>query len=219
MGLDTDAAREVAKTNFKATVLSAALGCIGVILAAWIGAGVGRSQGRAEVKHEVTQQDAQLADRDKQIAQLRSDLQALRQQPPSSPGEPLLHPLNASQAWRDPQHTEYFTITLKSCSRKSETIDCEFSIVADQRDSRAQLWGRSRLIDRDGKQWLARGISLAGRNHRMDQQDFVSEDLVRGIAVSGAISFEGLPTDQTSAPVIEFVMTGARVQFRDVPFA
>jgi uncharacterized alpha/beta hydrolase family protein len=88
-----------------------------------------------------------------------------------------------------------------------------------QRDRGIYLWGSSRLVDTEGKQRLASSISLAGSNHRVDQYTSVSENLVRGVKVSGSIAFEGISTTQNVAPLIEFVLSEGNIQFRDVPLS
>src|SRR5207248_2122124 len=103
--------------------------------------------------------DAELADRDKQIAQFKSEIQSLRQQIQSSGAvadtKNPVKALDAAQVWRDPQHNEEFTFALLGCARKSQTVTCTFNVIADQRDRQIYLFGRSRLIDKEGKQSLA----------------------------------------------------------------
>ena len=108
---------------------------------------------------------------------------------------------------------------MNTCSRDGQTVNCSFTMVPEQRDYRVYLWGKSRLVDKEGKQRLASVISIAGQNTRVDQYTSVSEDLVRGVPVAGSITFEGITTAQNIAPLIELVASGGNIQFRDVPFS
>ena len=224
MSSEFNAATEVARTNFRATVISAVLGCIGVVLAALIGTAVGRNRGEDTAKNTVEQQQAQLVERDKQIAQLRGENKRLREQLAAVSGggaggtQPAPADTTQTTAWREPQHNEEFAFALQSCSRKGDSITCAFTVVAEHRDRQVYVWGQSRLIDTEGKQWLATAISLAGSSHRVDQYTSVSEELVRGVPVAGTVTFGGYPSTQTSAPLLEIVASEGNVQFRSVPF-
>jgi pyrimidine deaminase RibD-like protein len=220
MSGDTDSAREVAKTHFRATLIAALIGCVGVIVAAWVGAAVGRTRGRNEAERTVTQQDVEIAQRDKQIAKLQAEVQQLRNQLQTAGGVPTTTG-NTDDAggWRNPQHNEELTFTLKNCSRNGQTVNCSFTLVADQRDYQVYLWGSSRLVNKEGTQRLASAISIAGRNTRVDQYTSVSENLVRGIPVTGSVAFEGVTTANDAAPLIELVVSGGNIQFRNVPFS
>lgn len=220
MAETTDSARDVARTNFKATVISALLGCVGVIAAAFIGKSVGRTQGRAEVQQTMTQQDVQLEQRDKQIAQLQADLKSCRQaQLVANTGTAsgTAATTNPASAWREPQQNEEFSFTLKSCSRSGDKVACSFTVVATHRDRDLHIFGNSRIVDQEGKQQLASSIALAGSDHKVDRYTGISEDLVRGVPVSGGVTFDGVDTRQSSLPLIEFVVSGGNVQFRNVP--
>lgn len=222
MSSDNDAAREVARTNFRATVISAALGCIGVVVAAAIGAVVGRSQGRAEGKQTETQQDAQIEQRDKRIAQLEARLRDCKQAQPlagTSEGDGGVADPAGSAVWREPQRSEDFTFTLNGCSRSSSTVRCAFTVVAHQRDRSLYLFGSSRIIDEEGRQELASSISLAGREQRVDPANPIGENLVRGVRMSGTVTFGHVQTDKASVPLIELVESGGNFQFRDVPLS
>ncbi len=219
---DVNSAREVARTNLKATVISALLGCAGVVLAAWIGSTVGRSRAQDAAKTTEARQDTQLAEKDKVIAQLRSENQGLRQQLASLSagavdGGPI--PGNATTPAQNMQHNEEFSFTLQRCSHRGESVNCTFTVVAERRDNRVILWGSSRLIDDAGKEWLASAISLAGRDHHVERYTAVDNDLVRGVIISGTITFEGAPATLKATPLIEFVASGGNVQFRGVPIA
>jgi hypothetical protein len=122
-------------------------------------------------------------------------------------------------AWRRPQQAEEFTFTLQSCSRSSSSISCVFNVVADQKDQRLLVWGRSRIIDSRGKERLAASISLAGKSTKVGQYTSWSVDLVRGIRVVGEVTFDGVDQDQKAAPLIELITSGGNVQFRDVPLS
>ncbi len=217
---DVNLAREVARTNLKATVVSALLGCAGVVLAAWIGTTVGRNRAQDAAKTTEARQDTQLADKDKLIAQLRSENQGLRQQLASSSGGvvgggPV--PANATSPAQNTQRNEEFEFTLQRCIHQRDSVNCTFTVVAEHRDNRVILWGSSRLIDDAGKEWLASAISLAGRDHRVERYTAVDNDLVRGVVISGTITFEGPSATLKATPLIEFVAVGGNVQFRSVP--
>lgn len=219
MSTDNNTAREVARTHFRATVLSAILGCVSVVLAAWIGATVGRNQGRAEVKQELTQQDSQLAQRDKEIVRLQGEVKSLREQLESASPDKSVSDVTTDDTWRDPQQGEDFTFSLRSCSRRGTTVNCAFTAVADKRDYRLLVWGTSRIIDGDGKEWLASAVSLAGNNERVDRYTSIAKDLVRGVPINGVIAFELIPVEQRVAPVVEIVTSDGNRQFRNVPIS
>lgn len=216
-----NSAREVARINFRGTVISALLACAGIVLAAWIGSNVGRNRAQNEAKTAEAQQDTELAAKDKLIAQLRAENQALRQQLASTTsagavgGDPITG--NAATSSDKTQHNEAFAFTLQSCSHRGESVKCAFTVVAEHRDRRVILWGSSRLIDDAGKELLATSISLAGNDSHVDRYSAVENDLVRGIAISGTITFEGASATLKTAPVIEFVASDGNVQFRSVP--
>jgi hypothetical protein len=214
----SDHAAEIARTNFRATVIAALLGCVGLVAAAWIGAAVGRTRAQDTAKNTVEQRDTQLAERDKIIAQLKAENQTLRQQIDASAGGGVVNTTTQKNPTSPAtQHNEEFAFTLQGCSRKGEAVSCAFSVIAEHRDRGVYLWGTSRLIDSGGKQWLASSIALAGNSHRVDRYSSVSEDLVRSIPVAGSITFEGIPLDEKSAPVIEIISSEGNVQFRNVP--
>ena len=75
MSGDPDSAREVARTNFRATLIAALIGCVGVIVAAWVGAAVGLSRGRHQAERTATQQDVEIAQKDQQIARLQAEVE------------------------------------------------------------------------------------------------------------------------------------------------
>ncbi|HEV7487733.1 MAG TPA: hypothetical protein VGQ65_18860 [Thermoanaerobaculia bacterium] len=124
-----------------------------------------------------------------------------------------------SGGWREPQQAEGFTFTLQNCSRRGSSISCEFSVVADHKDQRLLVWGKSRVMDARGKAELASSISLAGTSTKVGQYSSWSADLVRGIRVAGGIVFDGIDQDQKTMPLIELVTSAGNVQFRDVPLS
>jgi hypothetical protein len=221
MSAETEAAREVARTNFRAAVLSAFLGFLGVVAAAWIGAAVGKKQGRDEAKQ---QQGVQIAQRDDQITQLKTDVKALQDQiaranvakPPPDVQKPGQQGA-AADMWRDPQTGEGVTFTLHDCSRHGANIKCTFSLVANERDRYFLLWGTSRLIDTKGQEHLASSLALAGHEERVNRYGNVAANLVRAISIDGSVLFEGIPSEQNTAPLIELVTNGFGAQFRNVP--
>lgn len=161
----------------------------------------------------------------KENAQLKAERQTLLDRlaqlsnAPSTPVTATDTATGPNEGWRDPQRADDYTFLLKGCQRKGETVSCQFSVTANDRDNHLYLWGKSRLIEKEGTQRLASSLGLAGRTYPVGQYSSIAEDLVRGVPMSGEVTFEGVTTTQNVAAVIEIVASAPRVQFRDVPLS
>jgi cell division protein FtsB len=222
MSNDSETAQAVARTHSRATIVSALLGFIGVVAAAWIGSEVGRTKGQ---KIEAENQSAEIAERDRQITQLKQQVNSLQAHVDQlSDGKKASGIIpsttintDQSQSWQEPQSAEGYTVRLKSCSRRSTSVRCLFTVSADERDHRLLLWGRSRLVDSFGQDHLAAALSFGASEMRVNRYGSVYNNLVRGVPVNGTVVFEGIPGDQMNGALIELVFSALHAQFRDVP--
>lgn len=178
----------------RAAVITGVLGCVGVIGAALIGANVGRNQARTEQQRDTAPT-------------------ASRQQASTVPTPT---PATGS-SWQEPQRTATFTYKLSGCTKKAENVRCTFSVVAEQRDRRLLIWGKSRLVDTTGKEYRVSAIELAGNYARVGYNTPMVSNLVRGVPISGSVEVEGVPAGEKTAAVIELVTNDGVAQFRDVP--
>jgi hypothetical protein len=216
MSTDHETAKHVANTNFRATVISGLLGCFGVIVAAWIGVTVGKQAERKQNERQDVGKDVQIAQQDAEITRLKAQISALQKQlnNPGRGGEVV-----GSELWRDPQSANGFTFKLQQCARRGETVTCDFTVVADQKDDRLYVWAKSRLFDSTGSDHLASSIFIGGNGEKVSHYGAITHDLVRGIPVRARVTFEGVPTTQVGVPLLELALSGDNVQFRDVPLS
>jgi hypothetical protein len=113
---------------------------------------------------------------------------------------------------------------LKSCTRRGTAIDCTLSVTALDNDVAIQLSRESRLVDVRGQQATAETISFSTGDTRQTRGagSDISIDLVRGIARTGHILFEGVGVEKGEVPLIEVqylirrLRRIGRVQFRNV---
>ncbi len=111
-----------------------------------------------------------------------------------------------------------FTFELVSCKRQGGGVKCELFITSNA-DKNFNLWGSgdSRLFDDFGNVYKASGVSLASCN----KEYRCKMDLIGGIRTKASLSFEGVASDATYAPVVEISCNskgGFKVKFRDIQF-
>jgi TolB-like protein len=135
------------------------------------------------------------------------------------------------------QESQGISFRLKSCSHRGTTVDCELSITALYDDARIRVSEDSRLVDAHGNQTETSSLSFSsgGSNQvRMGgfsggASDSGSLELVRGVARTGHLRFEGVEVTAGQVPLIEVRFGGAttfsagrqgvrdaRIQFRNV---
>lgn len=113
-----------------------------------------------------------------------------------------------------------FTFELQRCSLKGTRAECELRITNTGNDSNVSVYanswdGRSRLIDMNGDEFVASGVSLGG----YPPQPWYSSLLVSGVPMRSRLIFDGIPADSSVAKLIEFGSSAGRIQFRDVPLS
>jgi|ERR1043165_2208691 hypothetical protein len=219
-----ETAQVVARIQSRATMISALLGCIGVIVAAWIGAAVGRNQGREESKQKVTSQDAQIAQRDDRIAQLTAENDSLKrrigQTMPTS---------NASAGDNDEdkiykgtviaqRQEQGFSIKFYGCRRGSNAVKCYFDVTNTMAERKFQLAGYpgdqrySRAYDDHGQQHTANTPEVSGATQEVTIPD--------GLTVRASLVFATVPANVQQFTDLKVVFFYAykeyAVDFRDI---
>jgi len=127
------------------------------------------------------------------------------------------------------QEVEGISFRLKSCTRRGTRVDCEFSVKALDADAQVHVSRSSRLVDAQGNETKTSFLSFGGDPNRVRVR--VGEptlgpgsiELVRGIARTGHLRFEGVEVTGDQVPLIEiqfsigrYGLVKGRVQFRNV---
>lgn len=122
---------------------------------------------------------------------------------------------------------------LKSCTHRGATVDCELSVTALDDDVQLLVSRTSRLIDPNGNETKTSVLSFSGGDSNpvlSERAGGFSLDLVRDIARTGHLRFEGVEVAGGQVPLIEVrfdgtsasdrhrseSLQGGRVQFRNV---
>lgn len=116
---------------------------------------------------------------------------------------------------------------LKGCSHRGEIVDCVLSVTALDGDATITLWRNTRLVDDSGQEVKAETMSFSAddptRVWGFPGSASVDLNLVRGIARTGHIRFEGVDVAKGEVPLIEISFGGSTrgsrngvVQFRNV---
>jgi TolB-like protein len=137
------------------------------------------------------------------------------------------------------QEAHGISFRLKSCGHRGMTVDCELSVTALYDEAKLYV-SRSRLVDEHGNETETSFLSLAGGNSssladtdesraraRMRRAGDDRLELVRGIARTGHLHFEGVEMTAGQVPLIEIQFSGTigarrnavrdgRIQFRNV---
>lgn len=125
------------------------------------------------------------------------------------------------------QEAEGISFRLKSCTQRGGVVDCVLSITALDGDVAIRLWRDSRLVNASGQEARAPTMYFSSAKKSVGDFDSGSNspqlDLVRGVARTGKIRFEGVGVAKGEVPLIEIrfggLSRGARnggVQFRNV---
>ena len=117
------------------------------------------------------------------------------------------------------QKAKGFTFELVSCKRQGGSVKCELFITSNA-DKNLVLKGSngSRLFDNFNNIYRASGMSLASCSENWG----CKMDLIGGIRTKASLSFEGVASDATYAPVVELGCDDSKgsfkVKYRDIPF-
>jgi len=138
------------------------------------------------------------------------------------------------------QEAQGISFRLKSCTHRGTTVDCELSVTALDDDARIHVARESRLVDAHGNETEASFLSFsADRSSHPSLRDIPgfsatpndggSLELVRGVARTGHLRFEGVAVTGGQVSLIEVRFDGAtglstgrhgardgRIQFRNV---
>ena len=145
--------------------------------------------------------------------------------PPSqAPASPVLPSVDTAPSPSPAQNSERLvaaqTVTAKGvrfdnqgCKRQTSTVICSFLITAQDKDKSLQLYPESRLIDRNGQQYVAQKINFGGGNQSA---------LVKDVALRADLTFENVPQSVDQLTLVELralsdIYAGFfTAQFRDV---
>jgi hypothetical protein len=128
------------------------------------------------------------------------------------------------------QEVQGISFRLKSCTHRGTTVDCELSVTALDDDAQIQVSNESRLVDAQGNETETSFLSFSGGDSNRGRVDPGSLELVRGVARTGHLRFEGVEATGGQVPLIEIrFATGSdllswrashgdsgRIQFRNV---
>lgn len=115
------------------------------------------------------------------------------------------------------EEMEGLRVRLDGCEKANDAIVCRFTMTMLAEDRRVMLWAKSRVVDRNGKERLAKYIELGGEGRAVNRYGSVSQRLVERVPVTGSARFSAAPGIDATIPLLELVTTPARsVQFRDV---
>ncbi|HSK78159.1 MAG TPA: FlgO family outer membrane protein [Thermoanaerobaculia bacterium] len=129
------------------------------------------------------------------------------------------------------QEAQGISFHLKSCSRRGTTVRCELSVTALDDDAKIHLYRESRLVDAKGNETATSIVSFSGTSSLADIPGYAGHELqlVRGVARTGYLGFEGVEAAGGQVPLIEIRFSGilspggatrevrdVRIQFRNV---
>lgn len=143
---------------------------------------------------------------------------------------------DAEPAGQTVQEAQGISYHLKSCTYRGTTVDCELSVTALDEDAQIRVLRASRLVDRHGNETETSYLSFSsGTSSRVRLGGFSGANdagglqLVRGVARTGHLRFEGIEVSGGQVPLIEIWFGGAssfsagsngvrneRIQFRNV---
>lgn len=129
------------------------------------------------------------------------------------------------------QEAQGISFRLKSCTHRGTTVDCELSVTALDDDVQLHVSRASRLVDAQGAEIETSLLSFSGGDSNrvrvfggssLDGPGSIA--LVRGIARTGHLRFEGGEATGGQVPLIEIQFRtglhglggGGRIQFRNV---
>jgi hypothetical protein len=138
-------------------------------------------------------------------------------------GAPGAEPESAGETVEEFQGISF---RLKSCTHRGATVDCELSITTLDDDVQIRVSRESRLVNANGDESESSFFSFSGgnsSNRAGAARDGVSLELVRGVARTGHLRFEGVEVAGGQVPLIEIRFSGitrgardGRIQFRNV---
>jgi len=145
-------------------------------------------------------------------------------------GAPDTEPEPAGESVKEVQGISFH---LKSCSRRGTTVDCELSVTALNDDARINVSRESRLVDAHGNETETSSLSFSSDDSKyvkvFGSSTSSSLELVRGVARTGHLRFEGVEVAGGQVPLIEVRFSGrtslnagregvrdGRIQFRNV---
>lgn len=230
MASDNDTARDVARIQSRATTISALLGCFGVVAAALIGSAVGKKSGRAEQAQTVTAQDAQIAQLDNQIVQLKAQNETLKRQLAQTDTSSTSRTTTTGESDDDAvyggavvaqRQEQGFVIKFYGCRRSSSGVKCYFSVTNTKAEREFQLAGYpgdqrySRAYDDHGEQHTANTPEVSGSTEKVTIPD--------GLTVRASLLFATVPAAVHRFADLKFVFfydyNQYAVDFRDVTIA
>jgi hypothetical protein len=124
------------------------------------------------------------------------------------------------------------TLTNSFCTHRGTTVDCELSVTALDDDAQINVSRQSRLVDAHGNETETSFLSFSGGDSnrarvRVGGSSLAgpgSLELVRGVAHTGHLRFEGVEAAGGQVPLIEIRFSmgsygfggNGRIQFRNV---
>lgn len=228
MGSDTESTLAAARIQSRATVVAALLGCIGMIVAAFIGTAVGRNQGREQLRDDLEAKDAGIVQRDARIRQLSNDNAALRQRiaqleksgdTANNVGAADTDDAIYGGAIVGKGQEQGFTVRFYGCRRLSHDVKCYFDVTNTKAERKFQLTGYpddarySRAFDDHGQQHTASSTEVSGSRDAVAIPD--------GLTLRASIVFNTVPLSTQRFADLKFVFDYDynlyTVDFRDIP--
>lgn len=129
------------------------------------------------------------------------------------------------------QEVQGISFRLKSCTHRGMAVDCELSVTALNDDAQIHVSRQSRLVDAHGNETETSLLSFSGGDSNRGRQipgysaaTGATLELVRGVARTGHLRFEGVEVTGGQVPLIEIRFSmgnyglggGGRIQFRNV---
>src|ERR1044072_2728129 len=217
-----------AKISSRAAIWSALIGSTGVIVAAWIGLGVGRNQSEdkiTELRRELGQRNAEvealrgdLQAQKEALDQIRKELEMARPRGGTSASNPV--PDEASRPEPGPERGaqvdtgEGITFALNWCRRNGNRVKCDLTVTSNE-DKEMMLFGNSRLIEANGTEVFVSKVAL-GNEEVGGRLSGVARDLIRNVPIKAGISFDGIDPNAKTVSLIELRCSPANARFRGV---
>jgi TolB-like protein len=115
------------------------------------------------------------------------------------------------------QELQGISFRLKSCTHRATAVDCELSITPLDDDVQIRISRESRLVNAQGDESEGSFFSFSGgnlTNRERASRDGAILELVRGVARTGHLRFEGVEVTGGQVPLIEVRFDGSSVSSR-----
>jgi len=103
--------------------------------------------------------------------------------------------------------------TLKSCTQKSQTIKCKFTVKNTTKDQEVSLNSNSFIIDSEGDKYLVSNIKFG----KITNNNFPRKLLVKNLPVKAMMIFNKVTSNGSTVPLLKFGAGRKFIDFRDIP--